>query len=515
MKLIIISCACALGCTALLHDRCAIAVGESDAPAMLVADDFVPPKILIPTFPEKTLNVKDFGATGDGQTNDTLAVNEAIARCSREGGGTIHFPAGKYMVASVHLMSNTRLLLNDAAIIEGLQEGYDPPEPNPTNEKYQDFGHSHFHNAVMWGENIENLAVIGGQVNGGGVATGNPKPGGGDKVFAIKMGKNLLFKNVTHVTGGHFVYLLNDCENVTIDHDLIKKSRDAIDLMGCRNVAVTGCHYTGCGDDTLGIKSDYALGRRIKSQNIYAWDNYFESGCNALQFGSETAGDFQHIRIWNIKIGRAMKAGIGITCNDSGRIEDVRYRNIEIKGAANPIYMLITDRLRTGEKNVAPGTIKDIVIRDVTVEQCTAGRQGDVHPTSITGLPEYPIENAILENVKIVMPGGGSSRDADIVPPYPKDYSPRSLGPRPASAFFIRNVRGLTLKNVGVSFEKPDSRPPIAIVNADRVTLDHVSIADKPPDVEMMRLTDVKNLTVRDSQGMPEAEGENVNSSTR
>jgi hypothetical protein len=205
-----------------------------------------------------------------------------------------------------------------------------------------------------------------------------------------------------------------------------------------------------------------------------------------------------------------MKAGIGITCNDSGRIEDVRYRNIEIKGAANPIYLLITDRLRTGEKNVTPGTIKDVVIQDVTVEGCAAGRQGGVNPTSITGLPDYPIENVKLENVKIVMPGGGASRDADVVPPYPKDYSPRALGPRPASAFFIRNVRGLTLKNVSVSFEKSDGRPPLAIMNADGVTLDHAAIADKPADVEMMRLTDVKNLTIHDSPGMGEVAKENV-----
>lgn len=500
-----------------------ILTAEWQAPAATAAtssepaatDDFSPPQIPLPTFADKNFDVKEFGATGDGQTNDTSAVNKAIEACNAQGGGTIRFPEGKYMVASVHLLSNVRLLLDDKAVIEGRKDGYDALEPNPTNGKYQDVGHSHFHDAVMWGENIENFAVIGGQVNGGGVTQGNPKEGGGDKVFAIKVGKNLLFKNTKHVTGGHFVYLLNDCENITIDHAVIKKSRDAIDLMGCRNVAMTGCSFTGCSDDTLGIKSDYALGRRIKSENIYAWDDYFESGCNGLQFGSETAGDFQHIRIWNIKIGRAMKAGIGITSNDSGRIEDVRYRNIEIKGAANPIYILITDRLRTGEPHVTPGQIKDVTIQNVTVTECAAGRQGEVNPTSICGLPDYPIENLTLKDVKIVMPGGGSNRDASVDPPYPKDYSPRSLGPRPASAFFIRNVKGLTLKDVEVSYEKPDQRPPLAIVNADGITLDHVTISDKPSDVDWMRLTKVKGLMLRDSLGLADIQGEAIDQGTK
>ena len=515
MKRIAIWSLPALGCLILVAGWCASAVPAAAPSEEVARDDFVPPRIPLPSFPDTSFNVKDFGATGDGSTNDTPALNKAIEKCSAQGGGTIRFPVGKYMVASVHLLSNVQLLLDENAVIEGRLDGYDPPEPNPLNEKYQDFGHSHFHNAVMWGENLENCAVIGGQVNGGGVTTGNPKAGGGDKIFAIKIGKNLLFKNITHQTGGHFVYLLNDCENITIDHTVIKKSRDAIDLMGCRNVAVTGCNFTGCGDDTLGIKSDYALGRRINSENIYAWDDYFESGCNGLQFGSETAGDFRHIRIWNIKIGRSMKAGIGITCNDSAQIEDVKYRDIEIKGAANPIYILITDRLRTGEQHVTPGKIKDVVIQNVTVTHCVAGRQGGVNPTSISGLPQYPIENLTLENVNIVMPGGGSKQNASADPPYPKDYSPRSLGPRPASAFFIRNVKGLKLKNVSVSFEEPDERPPLAVVNADGLTLDHVEIADKPADVAMMRLTNVKDLTIHESLGINDVQSEDINNGAK
>lgn len=57
----------------------------------------------------------------------------------------------------------------------------------------------------------------------------------------------------------------------------------------CRKVQIHDCRFTGCGDDTIGVKSDYALGRTIASADIYVWDSYFESGCNGLQFGSETA----------------------------------------------------------------------------------------------------------------------------------------------------------------------------------------------------------------------------------
>src|SRR5262249_13299147 len=151
-----------------------------------------------PNIPDKTFNVKDFGATGDGKTIDTPAINNAIEKCAESGGGTVKFPAGNYIAASIHLKSNLRLLLDDDASITGAKVGYDQPEPNEF-DKYQDFGHSHFHNAVMWGENIENFAIEGGKLNGGGAIQGDPKnpttqpdgshAWGGDKVVAIKVGK--------------------------------------------------------------------------------------------------------------------------------------------------------------------------------------------------------------------------------------------------------------------------------------------------------------------------------------
>lgn len=460
---------------------------------------FTPPHFPTPKFPDKTYNVKDFGATGSGEVNDTPAINAAIAKCNQSGGGTITFPAGKYAAGSIHLKSNVRLLLDQDAVIFGLGGAFEAAEPNPF-DKYQDYGHSHFHNSLMWGENLENVAIIGGKINGGpAIGHGDPKPGNGDKLISVRVGKNLQFENITHEKGGHFCYLFNDCENVTIANVVIKESRDAVDLMGCRNVQIYDCHFTGCGDDTIGVKSDYALGRKINSANIYVWDSYFESGCNGLQFGSETAGDFHNVNFWNIRIGRAMKAGIGITCNDGGVIDGVNYSNIVVKGAASPIYMLITDRLRSGDPAKKTGTIKNVHIMNVTITDCMAGRQGPVLTTTISGRPESSLENITLENVGINYPGGSTNTTAaDIVPPYPKDYSPKSLGPRPASGLYVRHVKGLTLKNVEFTFDQKDLRPPIVAYDVAGLTFDGCK-TQKPAGVDAIRTEKVTNLSVHNS----------------
>jgi polygalacturonase len=483
----------------------AILVFSALALPVFAADNpFTPPNFPVPAFPDKTYNVKNFGATGNGVANDTPAINKAIAECNAGGGGTVYFPNGRYGAGSIHLLSNVRLSLDSGAEIFGLRGAFEPAEPNPWG-KFQDGGHSHFHTALLYGENVENIAIVGGKIDAGpAIGHGDPKPGNGDKLIAVKVGKNLDFENITHEKGGHFCYLLNDCQGVTLHNIVIKESRDAVDLMGCSDVQIYDCNFTGCGDDTIGVKSDYALGRRINSENIYVWDSYFESGCNGLQFGSETAGDFHNCNFWNIRIGRAMKAGIGITSGDSAVIDDVNYSNIVVTGAACPIYFLIWDRLRTGEPGAKVGTIKNVHMMDVTITKCVPGRQGPVQAATISGWKGSDLENITLENVKINYPGGyTNAAAANILPPYPRDYSPRSFGMRPAAGLYIRHIKNLTLKNVQITFDQPDARPSLQMYDADGVTLDHFD-TQKSSSGEIMRNRDVKNLTVVNSAGLPD-----------
>jgi len=139
---------------------------------------------------------------------------------------------------------------------------------------------------------------------------------------------------------------------------------------------------------------------------------------------------------------------------------------------------------------------------NVTITDCLPGRQGPVLTTTISGRPESSLENIVLENIKINYPGGSTNAAAAvIVPPYPKDYSPKSLGPRPASGLYVRHVKGLTLKNVGFTFDQEEPRPPIIAYDVDGLTLDRFTV-QKPADVEILRSDKVKNVSVHDSPGL-------------
>jgi len=477
----------------------------------LAANAGEPPDFPRPSFRSATYNIRDFGAVGDGKTIDTLAINQAIERCAAEGGGEVVFPTGVYVTTSIHLRSHVRLVVQPKAVIQGAESGYDVPEPNPY-DRYQDFGHSHFHNALIWGVKVEDCAIVGGgEINGKHLANFDPqKPDVADKMIAIVSGKNIQFENLTLKNGGHFTWLLNDCENVTIADITLKGSRDAIDLMGCRNVQVHGCKFTACLDDTLGIKSDWALGRKIETRNVYVWNCDFDSGCNALQFGSETAGDFHNINIWDIRIQRAEKAGIGITSNDGGDIDGVTYRNITMSGVANPVFILVTDRLRSGDPAKRTGTIRNIHISGVTVANCRPSlHHGAVNPITISGRPESFLQKITLENIRVNYPGGGRAGLTNTAPGYSKEYAPGKYGDRPASGLYARNIDGLTLRNVAFTFASQDERSPLVLSDVKGLTIDDLQ-SPRTTGVPLLKLERVLDCTICNTTGVASRQGTTI-----
>ncbi|HXI23698.1 MAG TPA: glycosyl hydrolase family 28-related protein, partial [Pyrinomonadaceae bacterium] len=128
------------------------------------------------TAPAGVYDVKTYGAKGDGKALDTAAINKTIDAAAAAGGGTVYFPAGNYLSVSIHLKSSIALYLDQGATIVAANTSkeaqYDPPEPNQW-EAYQDFGHTHWHNSLIWGENLTNVSILGpGTIWGKGLVRG-------------------------------------------------------------------------------------------------------------------------------------------------------------------------------------------------------------------------------------------------------------------------------------------------------------------------------------------------------
>ncbi|MGH3646427.1 MAG: carbohydrate-binding protein [Micromonosporaceae bacterium] len=416
---------------------------------------------------EATFNVRDYGATGNGSTNDTAAINRTITAANNAGGGIVQFPSGTYRSAnSIHLKSNVTIQLDSGSTILGSpNDTYDPPEPNPWDD-YQDYGHSHFHNAMIWGDRLTNIAFVGtGTIDGGGhLITGNPSSGEADKIIALTRCDGLRVDGIRLRRGGHFAMLTNACNNITSDRLRIDTAsdRDGWNVINAKNVTITNARIEA-DDDALAFKSDWALGATYDNGNVKVYDAYLSAVCcNALMFGSETCGDFTGYDFQRITINGSNKSGLGMVSMDGTVISDVHYKDITMTNVRGAIYQKIGTRRRCGD-NPGVGRIENITYENIT----SSGQSSENFSATLWGESgsSNRIRNVSFTNVDLTVPGGNGCMGTGVPSNDPNNYNPRSIGTRPAYGWYLHNAHDITFTDSSVQFVSNDCRPAV-IANA-------------------------------------------------
>jgi polygalacturonase len=416
-------------------------------------------------------NVKSYGATGNGTTNDTPAINKAITAANKAGGGIVEVPSGTFLAgSSIHLLSNVTIQLDKGSTLAGASSGYDKAESNP-NDKYQDYGHSHFHDAMIWGDSLTNIGFTGsGTIDGKGkFATGTPKSGQADKLISLTRCTGLTLSGITLKNGGHFAILTNGCNNITSDHLTISTAsdRDGWNVISAQHVKITNINVSS-NDDALVFKSDWALGKTLPSGDVSVdTATLSASCCNALMFGSETCGDFTGYTFTNINITKAGKSGLGIVSMDGAKISNVTYDHVTMSGTQSPIMEKIGERKRCGG-SPGVGSISDIHYEDVT------GTNAGSYSPTLWGQSGHDISDITFDNVHLTLPGGHAAMSTGV-PSDNGDYNPNSIGTRPAYGFYLHYVTGVGFTDSSVAFSKNDARPAIIANSSGAVTLNHVT----------------------------------------
>lgn len=482
-------------------------------------------------------NIRDFGAAGNGKAIDTKAINDAIAKAYENGGGTVYFPPGTYLSASIHLKSNITLYLEAGSVIEAANDSlvqYDFPEPNEKGDHYQDFGHSHWQNSLIWGIGLENISIMGpGLIYGKGLNPGyhlrgkpgsglvykDGGPGAGNKAIALRECHNVIFRDFSILHGGHFGILATGVSNLTIDNIKIDTNRDGMDIDGCENVRISNCSVNSPWDDAICLKASYGLGkithcRDITITNCFVAGNFDEgslldgtftrSGKNygaqkigRIKFGTESNGDFSNITISNCVFDECF--GLAIESVDGSHIEDVSVSNITMRNIATcPIFIRLGNRAR-GPHDPPVGTIRRITINNIVVSNAN-GTLGSI----ISGIPGHPVEDLTISNIRINMEGGGTKADAEVIPPeketnYP---DPGMFGTIPAYGFFIRHVNGIEISHAKLDFNAPEYRPVFVLEDVKDASFDHINAEQGTDNSPYFDLRNTSDINIKDSENI-------------
>lgn len=438
-------------------------------------------------------NVRDFGARGDGATIDSKAIDRAIDAAAAQGGGTVFFPAGTYASYTIHLKSMVTLYLDRGATLlaasvplQGTASGgYDMAEPqDPAINPFQDYGHNHWRNSLIYGEDLHDIAILGdGLIWGKGLSRGHREdtdlpraelPGVGCKAIALKNCRNVQLRDFSVLKGGWFALLATGVDNLTIANLTIDTDRDGLDIDCCRNVRVHGCTINSPWDDAIVPKSSYALGYARSTENVTISDCMVSGGyelgslldgsfklipdgkivrLGRIKCGTESNGGFKNITVTNCVFDRCW--GLALETVDGAVLEDIAISNITMRDCVSaPLFLRLGTRMR-GPKDAPVGVLRRVVIDNIS---CTGTSP---YPMIVAGVEGHPVEDVKISNVFYQQAGGGDAAMAALNPPandgkYP---DPNMFGALPATAFFIRHAANIDISHVEVFTRAPDARP--------------------------------------------------------
>ena len=450
----------------------------------------------------ETYNVKKYGAKGDGVTIDSPSINKAIAQASEAGGGTIYFPAGTYACFSIRLKSNITLHLETGAVILAAfpkeNEGYDEAEPNPDNP-YQDFGHSHWKNSLLWAIGEHDITVCGnGLIDGNGLSREESRLAGvGNKALSLKECYNVTVKDVSMTNCGHFAILATGVDNLHVLNVKVDTNRDGFDIDCCKNVRITDCTVNCPWDDAIVLKSSYGLGYFKDTENVTirgclvsgydkgsvlkgTWETDeavapdHGSNTGRIKLGTESSGGFKNIVISDCIFERSR--GLALEAVDGGWLEDIVISNITMRDIGNaPFFIRLGGRQRS-PKGTPVGKLRRVQISNVNVFNADSQ-----FSNIISGIPGHKIEEVFFSNINIHFKGGYKKSDAEaIIPENIKNYpEPWMFGTIPASGFFVRHAKDVFFNNVRFYFDEKDERPLFILDDAENVDFDKIRVEGK------------------------------------
>ncbi len=477
-------------------------------------------------------DVRGFGATGDGKTVDSPAINRAIEAAAVAGGGTVVFPSGNYVSFSIRLKSRVHLFLSQGATIiaaesplpgetTGYRGGaYDAAEDKTDWDAYQDWGHNHWRNSLIWGENLNDISITGpGLLWGKGLSFGAVRaarggyplytaeqPGVGNKTIGLKSCRNVLLRDFSILKGGHFGLLLTGVDNLTMDNLKIDSDRDGMDLDCCKNVRVSNTTVNSPWDDGICPKSSYALGYAKTTENVNI-TNCYVTGCydlgtvldgtfkkrpiggtGRIKCGTESNGGFINIAISNCLFEACQ--GLALESVDGALLEDISITNITMRDISScPIFLRLGSRLRGPAETTKVGTLRRVLISNLTCNHTQSS-----FSSILSGVPGFAIEDVKLSDIYLQHAGGASPDSVNLVVPENEKTQPNPgmFGPTPSQGFFLRHLKNLEMSHVEIRPEKPDPRPSFFLDDVQRADFLAITAPSEPAAFALNNATDVR-----------------------
>lgn len=315
-------------------------------------------------------NVLDFGAKGDGKTNEASYIQNAIDKCNESGGGTVVFPAGKtFLSGPIELKSNVNLHFEPNSTLLA--------SPDENLYKESAFKENRGEGMMwLWGKDLENISITGqGNIDGNGIAFMDEEKG---DYFELKPVtdfdprphlltlincRNIRIKDLKIGNSAYWTIHLIGCEDaaitdLTLLNNLKVRNGDGIDLDHSRKIRISGC-YIESGDDGICLKNRREYEEYGPCRDIVVSNCMLTSRSCAIKIGSENMDSIDNV-LFNNCIITDSNRGIGIQNRDEGTVSNITFSNMTVDchfysdiwwGKSEPIYVTSFPRASINHKD--------------------------------------------------------------------------------------------------------------------------------------------------------------------
>ena len=419
-----------------------------------------------------TLCVKDFGAKGDGKSDDSRAIQTAINCLPR--GAKLYFPAGDYLTSPICLKSHIVIELGKGARILGSTDKTQYPViPGHICDMHSgdeiEFGtwegnSVSMYQSLLFAEYAEDITIIGPGTVDGNAQNGTwwqeyrNDPVGRPRLIFFNRCNGIRIHGITAQNSAswqlHPYYSKNiDLLDISIYAPKDSPNTDAIDPEACDVVNIIGCKFS-VGDDCIAIKSSKIdMARKYKTPaNRHTVRNcLMQFGHGAVTLGSEMSGGVTNLTV-NKCVFRQTDRGLRIKTRrgrgSTAIIDGVLFENIKMEGVLTPIalnmwynccdpdreseYVWSREMLPVDDRTPYLGefTFRNMLCTDCEAAACYCD-----------GLPEQPISSITLENIKFTF-----AENARPATPIMRSF----IDPVCKMGMYFDNVDSLTLSNVTV-----------------------------------------------------------------
>jgi len=472
----------------------------------------------------RIFNVRDFGATGDGQSLDTAAVQAAIDACAADLGGTVLVPAGSFLIGPIELKTNVALHIAAGGTLLGTTDvsQYHPANGIPLQGD-QTMGDGNV--GLVYAANARNVTITGpGTIDGQGaqVIANRRRAGhapGRPHLMLFYRCTNLSISNIYLYHSAFHTCRICNCDYVRLDsiHIFCRTvgNNDGFHFISAQHVNMTNCNVQ-CGDDACAMFGS--------CQFVTITNSSFSTRWSTFRFGGGIANN---IAVSNCICYQVFGCPIKLRCAPGSIYENMSFSNLVFDQVTGPISIgagpehlgggTRRSRLATRPTTMPatkPGGWPGGIVRNISFNNISGTVLPKPEPLDdsrlssgsdaahlhsaiiLNGVDGTYLENISFNDIHLIFGGGGTAEEGARreLPQIAGEYF--ALGPIPAYGLYARNVHGLTLNNVRLEVATPDFRPAVILDKVHDATIFNLTTQGNATTESLLRFMNASEVLV-------------------